>query len=288
MSPTPDATARSVVADFAAGQVNVVERLADGVRRDEPDAVHKTRVATRRLRSALRTYRRLLQDTVPLRAELRWFAAELGGSRDAEVLLAHVTDELAQIELGDEAERAAILDALAERQRIAHARLLEALDSPRYEALRESLRELSSDLPARHRADGPADVHIPRAIAAAVRRVERGLAEAERDPSDFEAWHELRKLTKAARYAFQGVTDVFGDQAKRGAVLWEAVTTAFGDLQDDAVIAQVLADLGEGSTLHDALAARARDRLQENLAKGRAALADALPYSRDVWPGPRD
>ena len=56
---------------------------------DQPDAVHKARVATRRLRSALRTFRPLLDRTVtdPLRREVRWLTGALGAPRDAEVLL---------------------------------------------------------------------------------------------------------------------------------------------------------------------------------------------------------
>jgi hypothetical protein len=45
-----------------------------GARVDEPDAVHQMRVATRRLRSALATYRPLLdrERTDPVRQELKW------------------------------------------------------------------------------------------------------------------------------------------------------------------------------------------------------------------------
>ncbi len=43
------------------------------VRRDEPDSVHQMRVATRRLRSTLRTFGRVLRraDTAHLAAELK-------------------------------------------------------------------------------------------------------------------------------------------------------------------------------------------------------------------------
>ena len=50
--------------------------------------MHKMRVGTRRLRSALATFRPLLDRAVtdPIRDELKWIAGELGGARDAEVL----------------------------------------------------------------------------------------------------------------------------------------------------------------------------------------------------------
>ena len=58
------------------------------VRLDAPDAVHKMRVATRRLRSALTTFKALFAADVvrPLRDELKWLAGELGAARDAEVM----------------------------------------------------------------------------------------------------------------------------------------------------------------------------------------------------------
>ena len=62
------------------------------VRVDLEDAVHKMRVATRRLRSALATYRRLLDTDVtePIRAELKWLGGVLGSVRDAEVIRDHL------------------------------------------------------------------------------------------------------------------------------------------------------------------------------------------------------
>ena len=77
---------------YLAEQVGgIVGREAD-VRADAPDAVHKARVATRRLRSALRTFRRLLDRDVtdPLRDEVRWLATALGAPRDAEVMKARI------------------------------------------------------------------------------------------------------------------------------------------------------------------------------------------------------
>jgi len=57
---------------------------------DDPEAVHSARVATRRLRSDLRTFRPILDApwSEALRAELRWLGELLGRVRDADVLLA--------------------------------------------------------------------------------------------------------------------------------------------------------------------------------------------------------
>ena len=52
-----------------------------------PDEVHQLRVAARRLRVALRLFRRMLpsRDVERFRADLRWFASSLGDARDLDV-----------------------------------------------------------------------------------------------------------------------------------------------------------------------------------------------------------
>ncbi|MEV7026428.1 CHAD domain-containing protein, partial [Kitasatospora sp. NPDC093558] len=84
----PDTTVGQVLLARIETQAVVLAGLDDAVRADEPDAVHRMRVACRRLRSALRTYRRLFAAgaTDELVAELRWLAAARGRARDREVL----------------------------------------------------------------------------------------------------------------------------------------------------------------------------------------------------------
>ena len=54
---------------------------------DAPDAIHAARVATRRLRSVLKTYRPLwVSGHRTLRDELRWYASALSRPRDLEVV----------------------------------------------------------------------------------------------------------------------------------------------------------------------------------------------------------
>lgn len=57
------------------------------VRADADDSVHQMRVATRRLRSVLRSYKTLLQrdPVTAANIELKWLADLLGVARDAEV-----------------------------------------------------------------------------------------------------------------------------------------------------------------------------------------------------------
>ena len=64
--------------------------LAQRPKRDElptPESVHQMRIATRRLRVALRMFRRMLpkNETARIRKDLRWFARALGEVRDLDV-----------------------------------------------------------------------------------------------------------------------------------------------------------------------------------------------------------
>ena len=70
------------------------------VRQDsDPEGVHQARVATRRLRSDLRTFGALLDPdwTDALRAELGWIGGLLGAVRDADVLLERLDDRIAAL-----------------------------------------------------------------------------------------------------------------------------------------------------------------------------------------------
>ena len=56
---------------------------------DDPEDVHQARVATRRMRSDLRTFRRVLDEDwdESMRDELKWLGGLLGAVRDTDVLL---------------------------------------------------------------------------------------------------------------------------------------------------------------------------------------------------------
>ena len=70
------------------------------MRRAEEDAVHRMRVATRRARSALKSFGDVLDRTAtdPLGAELKWLAAVLGAERDREVLAERLDRRLADLD----------------------------------------------------------------------------------------------------------------------------------------------------------------------------------------------
>ena len=76
-----------------AEQVAELVRRDGRIRRGREGDVHQARVACRKLRSALATYRPLLdrEVTEPLRTELRWLGSALGAARDSRVVRDRLT-----------------------------------------------------------------------------------------------------------------------------------------------------------------------------------------------------
>lgn len=259
----PEGPAADVILAYLAEQVAVIVGREAALRADGPASVHKTRVATRRLRSALRTFRRLLdrEITDPLRQEVKWYAEVLGAPRDAEVMRAAVLDDLAELpsglEVGPVADR--VREELDGEHARAHAALVEVLDGPRYAELVDCLVDLLADPPWRGRAERPAARVLPPLVAKAVGRVERewrDLRAAEqaaaagdeahlvRGRADrMHRLHEVRKRAKAARYAYEALTPAFGEEAATLATAWERVTEALGVVQDSVVGEERLREL---------------------------------------------
>ncbi|MFI6447634.1 CHAD domain-containing protein [Kitasatospora sp. NPDC050543] len=235
-----------------AAQAEVLAALEPAVRADEPDAVHRMRVACRRLRSALRTYRRLLAagPARDLATEAKWLGAALGQARDHEVLrerlLAAARELPAECEPQRTAER---LTAWSEREyRRAWPEVVDALDSPRHRAFTEALDRLLADPPLRGRARRPAGPELARIAAREQRRtavrVRRALATGAGPERDL-ALHEARKAAKRARYAGETAKPVAGRPAERYTERMKAVQDALGEHQDAVVAAGALHTLAE-------------------------------------------
>ncbi len=281
---SPEAPARDVLLTWAARQVGVLQALEGGVRTDEPDHVHKARVATRRLRSLLKTFARLFDTdrTDPLRAELRWLGQVLGEPRDAEVLKEEFGDLLAELGSDVPADvRHGILDHLGDQHDVAHAALVAQLDGQRAAALRHALVDLLVDPPLRARARRKAGDVLPQLRWKAVKEVAKLRKKALADPDHLELWHEVRKAAKAVRYASEAMADaVPGLDAEVGP--WEDVTEALGALQDTAVATDLIEDVARrasadpGTGVWRVLLDAQADRRRAAFEAGQLALAAVL------------
>src|SRR5260370_5334670 len=93
---TSSSPAGLVILAYLRTHTERMKSLDPMVRRDKPDAAHQMRVATRPLRTTLRSFGRILhrESTRRLAAELKWLGTVLGEARDAEVLAGHLQAEL--------------------------------------------------------------------------------------------------------------------------------------------------------------------------------------------------
>ena len=103
----------------------------------DPEGVHKMRVATRRLRSALRSFKKVLPASIrSFDGEYKWLAAVLGGVRDLDVARGNLPHFLSEIPPEDAAHLDDYQQYLADRWREERRRLLACLAGRRYGRLK--------------------------------------------------------------------------------------------------------------------------------------------------------
>lgn len=252
---SPEGTAGAYVLAYLREQRDALVAQDPAVRRALPDSVHQMRVASRRLRSALKTYRKVLdrKATDPLGEELRWLAAELGVDRDQEVLRERIGDHLHELPdtllLGPLPGRLHTWDTA--RRTASRQQALAALDSERHLALLDALDALLADPPLRKAAARPAESVLPTAVLhdyeRLAGRVDTALALEEGHERDV-ALHEARKAAKRARYAAEAATPALGKPAKRLAKKVKKVQSLLGDHQDSVVARAALRGLAVQAT----------------------------------------
>jgi CHAD domain-containing protein len=234
---------------YAGAQVQAIRERDPEVRRDVPDSIHKFRVATRRLRSALATYRPVVDRAAgdEIREELKWLAGELGVARDAEVQREHFAEEVAEqpVELVMGRVAGRIDDHLRAVYKDGRAGALAALESERYFRLLETLDELIAKPPLTD-DDRKAGKQLPdlldhdrRRLRKAVRRAESAETSGEQDHE----LHEVRKAAKRLRYAAESAVPVLGDDAASLAARAEEVQEVLGEHQDSVVSRDLLRQL---------------------------------------------
>lgn len=239
-------TAGRALHDYLVAQV---ERLAAEdlrVRRGEPDAVHQVRVTARRLRSALQSFRPLLDRdrTDPLVDCLRALARALAPARDAEVLRERITAGLDALppELLLGPVRAEVTRHFARVEAEAHAAVLSALDGGPYIGLRRGLDDLVERPPLTEGASAKAAKVLPPLVGRRARKLDRAMSAA-LDGGDV-AIHTARKAAKQLRYATEVARPVVGKPAGRFADGLKGVARALGEHQDTVVARQTLRELG--------------------------------------------
>ena len=211
-----------------------------------PEPVHQMRVATRRLRAALSTFK----SAAPcphLATPTRLCATHLGAARDWDVFLGGTGAQLADAFPGDP-RCTALLRTATRRRRTAYATLRDYLASPDFHgltaslALAATLRPWDATEPA-----GPLSQDTALFAADALGRHHKRVHKAGRGLAHLTvpALHELRKDCKRLRYTAEFFAPLFPGKTtsrylKRLALLQEEL----GLLNDTAAIAGLTAQLG--------------------------------------------
>jgi CHAD domain-containing protein len=248
-TPAGKGTAGAAVLTYLAEQADRLAAEDRRVRRDEPDAVHQMRVASRRMRSALQAYKALFAAgrVEPVIDGLRELGRVLAPARDAEVLRERITAGLAALppELRLGAVEAFTVRHFARVESEARAAVLTELDGDRYAALRSALDALLADPPLAARAGRKAR----RELAAHVDRTGRRLDRALRDAHDDDAVHAARKAGKRLRYATEVAAPVLGKRATRRTRALKDLQEALGEHQDTVVARAALREFGAAAHL---------------------------------------
>lgn len=261
-APKRKGEAGVVLLTYMQRHAGALKAVDPGVRLDAEDAVHQLRVSARRMRSALATFKRLVDAPTAdlLRGELKWLAGTVGQARDVEVmrerLSALAAGELPELLVGPVAQR--IQQESDSRYRHAHDVGLAAMDSERYFRLLDSLDAFLADPPLTDQAHKKASKTVARRVAKDITRL-KGAVRAAEDAEDAAAagssgeaageeavdaaLHEVRKSAKRLRYAAEAATPVLGKRASRLAKSAERIQETLGTVQDSVVSRAHLLDL---------------------------------------------
>ncbi len=244
-----DATVMDVVRHALAASVERLMRHDAGVRLgDDPEAVHQARVATRRLRSDLHTFRDVVDPAWAgrLRDDLRGLGGELGAVRDAEVLRDRLRHRIDELDAADRDAGARLLEGLDTRREQARDRLLSTFRATAYTSLLDELVDAANEpLVLEEAASLPAASACRSMLDGPWKHVQAAAQQAKDDPTDV-SLHALRIRTKRIRYAAEAVAPVFGKRADGFAKASAELQEVLGEHQDSVVAAAWLREAASG------------------------------------------
>jgi CHAD domain-containing protein len=218
-----------------------------------PENVHQARVATRRLRSDLRTFRPLLDEewSEPIRAELKWLGAILGEVRDTEVLQGRLEARLAELPKTDIDDGGRLLDNLKRRREEDRAELLRDMRSERYLALLDRLVAASrtpkfADAVHDLAIEDLDDDELSGFVRKPWRKLRRAVDALGPDSPDHEL-HLARIAAKRCRYAAEAVAPALGKEVRTFAKAIADLQDVLGEHQDAVVAGEWLRENSDGA-----------------------------------------
>jgi CHAD domain-containing protein len=230
------ATPRLAFQAVARAALSQIESNARGVLfSDDPEFLHQLRVGMRRLRCALRAFRRLLdrKNTRRLIRSLRKLSPKLGAARDWDVLVA-------RLETAGDRE---MLEKARPRRDAARRAARRVLDTRTFSRVPAQLHGLST---------APQDVPLKEFGAQALARAHAKLMKQARgiDWLDAEQRHALRIRLKRLRYSCEFFAPAFAAQRTRAYLAaLKRLQGIFGELNDVAVGRRLLDVPGDEKAL---------------------------------------
>lgn len=231
-------------------QVQIIKEQAPQIRRGTLDSVHLMRIAIRRLRSVLATYRTLLDAelVIHLREELKWLGLILGSQRDAEVMGQRIKKMIATepFKLTLAPISRWIDEQLESDFHIARLAVLKTLDDKRYLQLLKDLDALLAAPPLTDLASEPVKMFLPDLIKNDWKRLRQDVRTSQNNSVGHEtSLHEVRKSAKRLRYAAETATLVHYKQAEKLAEAAEEIQTILGEHHDCVLSRELLHRLDE-------------------------------------------
>jgi CHAD domain-containing protein len=278
-----DPVARAVLAalETASSRIRGIEPAA---RRGDAEGIHRLRTTTRRLRSELRAFRDLVDpDWIgPLEREMKWLAGLLGDVRDLDVLTTRFRKAATADDGSETTALAPLFSDLAARHARASRDLRKGLQDERYRDLLAALQHAVDHRSLAPDSRTPCRTALPPLAARAWRRLKKcGGSLRPSDPD--EAFHEVRKRAKRARYTVELVAPVLSGAAAKGAHRFirgaTRIQDVLGEHQDAVVAGQELASLIERQADNASFAQAARRLLDGQTAAARAAREEFF----DAW-----
>jgi CHAD domain-containing protein len=246
---TAASSAGELVRHVIATAVEGLMRHDPGVRLgDDPEDVHRARVATRRLRSQLRTFRSMLDPVWAnsLREDLRWLGAGLGSVRDKQVMAQRLRGRTTTLAEEDAAVVTELSSELEGESEEARGRLVLDMRSDRYIDLIERLVDASRAPALTADAQQPAAVVMPSLGRRDWTRLRKGIARLP-EPAANADLHRIRILAKRVRYAAEAAAPIVGKVASRFADAAAGLQDVLGDHQDSVTAQAWLRGAGNGA-----------------------------------------
>jgi CHAD domain-containing protein len=244
MNRVPEVTVPCLRADPSAGELLTygfalsVDRLFTNLSGIDDESIHQARVATRRLRSNLRTFGSLLpEERKGLRRDLGALGGLLGEVRDRDVFMRRVSGSLA----AEGSAVPALLRVWSRRREQACGRLARYLGTEGFETIATRLARWAQVVPLARSGSA-----LELAVPLVRKRWERLASAVDRDPQGPDALHRVRILAKRVRYGAELVAPAAGRRAAQFAAAAEGLQDVLGEYRDAMIAHDTLVRVGRG------------------------------------------